>query len=1647
MPIVNIMTDSAYEYDDDSIVEFSEEDMEPSDEITLSLDSNTETVRRRLFLLDDFEDLQNRQSSKHYIHEDRITQDSRSSTHESMPSLQESDGDDSLELPSRPVLQRQDGRIYDNFRRLARVEQTTGSRSSSERRLNVEDGYMADLDSPYVPISIGKNLKPFFQENITKMNLEKLSQEMITGHIMDRLIQSLKFEKFNDPNNLLEEDRVAMCASIVEYMHKNRLEITESSPKFKDMMNIFVSKMAASFQDPGLMWSFDPTAKILWASLILSCVFEPSVFPKFMKMGNFKLNMLTEKDGQGISLVHYATVNNKCIKYIMDMKEFDIDKHFIKSADGFSPLHYSILRHDSFVEITNHKKFTNNFLFEPADKNISHLLSEFCNWRSFKHLAEKKIISKKMFYAENKRKETCLDILIDTTEPNLINFIDVLLDNGFITQKSFDKKTFMGNLFQIICRKNPQLAMHLLDKKLISKNTFQTQNYSNALCDSANSLDLVKKITGHEYFDQSMLTVQDRSIFECLLQNDVLKFILQLPCVTKKFIQKSKILRILENKSEEAILTFLNSGKITTDMIGTVKCGVLDKNSPLISIIKNWKTRQSVHDLFKTYLLNEELLYAKCDVFKDLVINKLMEQTKCIAYLKSGKYLDGHLDDRYFGKHSVFERVCLSCPNSHVLSTFLKQNCTTERLSNCLEIPFLFVLYNRIKGTHLRKEILLSDYFRPELTELTDKNKHNIFYYVSFDDSVLFNELIKKKKFTKKSINNVSSDTSVLIRLISTKSDQFESILNHPWINKSTFEKSGLFIGGNANILGLAVVHGNTNHIKHIMDHKFYHNGMFKETSKYIKIWECTDDVCLNIVAIITHPKFDLKLLEIKSDDETFFDKLCSDFQQCVIKLIEKKINIKQFITNNTLKQINNPNLFKIFIENDWIEIIDKKIIDNLAKKNSFEVISQIFRSRHCSPRLVKDSFVSCVFGPVDFLQFVMDIEYVDDNLLESKNPILANVYLQQKGHIEMLLKHPKITGKLITGECLVDCATDELFQILVKNNKFNPKVLEEKVDGKYVISSILKIKNRIQLIKNYINDSMFHKLWKNGENILAVLIDKDPQVFAAVLENKLIDKEKLLLRFKIGEYEGTCINMLTVLNLHHILKFVLSIDLDFTNILDPEIDDNYQLWWGITTLDTLKTIVESKYFKEKWLVTKNKYDQSPMQLLCTFGDLDMFQYILTKFPKYQRFTNGNKDTHMHFDVEKDCLKYLLSLNLPLKQNSFGETPLHKHQGNKLELLLDSKQCTKEVLAAKDNNGNNILHFACQKDDLGVVTKIINHANYTDLLTQNNLGQNPLILALQHNVDAAKIILKHKYKDKILSHIDFTGNSTFNYLTKFGCLEKKHVKVHRLHSVNNKQMKPIAIAAKYCPKSMKLILGQPFVELKMFYTNHTQKCNAYLIAAQHQPESLKLLLKYNSNNSVIHALSKEKLGIFQTACKYNSLSAKYLLDMAPEIIKKEMLFKNKNPPIHIACRNQPDALKYILKSEYINSRIINLEVDGMNCVQAALRYQPKSLLYLEQSEHCTDEIIGRGDDIGYHTKGKLIHTHGNFSSFAELAKKLSIMKQVNVIAKDKACPSCYEFQDNVLLNPCAHRLCVACSIRVSSCPICKTNIRTRSMVR
>ena len=261
---------------------------------------------------------------------------------------------------------------------------------------------------------------------------------------------------------------------------------------------------------------------------------------------------------------------------------------------------------------------------------------------------------------------------------------------------------------------------------------------------------------------------------------------------------------------------------------------------------------------------------------------------------------------------------------------------------------------------------------------------------------------------------------------------------------------------------------------------------------------------------------------------------------------------------------------------------------------------------------------------------------------------------------------------------------------------------------------------------------------------------------------------------------------------------------------------------------------------------------------------------------------------------------------------------------------------------------------------------------------------------------------------------------------------------------NYKNMNIFMFASKYNGEAMRFLLKHKDYHENMLYSGHMDYGSCLTMSAKYQPIALKHILKSNISWKLLNTLYN-KLNFIQIGATFNSESVKIALESDLDDIKE--LLTQPEPAIVLACRYQPDAVKYILDSQYASREMIMEKINGSReAILEAADFQPKALSYILKSRFGDTEMLYCEDERGYRLLYNLraVYPHINIDNFDQI----SLMKYDNELAKkgDKVCNICYTYKPAIILAPCCHMCCIGCAFKLSSCHMCRADIEDRVII-
>jgi hypothetical protein len=676
-------------------------------------------------------------------------------------------------------------------------------------------------------------------------------------------------------------------------------------------------------------------------------------------------------------------------------------------------------------------------------------------------------------------------------------------------------------------------------------------------------------------------------------------------------------------------------------------------------------------------------------------------------------------------------------------------------------------------------------------------------------------------------------------------------------------------------------------------------------------------------------------------------------------------------------------------------------------------------------------------------------------------------------------------------------CQNTEIFSMLIESPYFTKELFYQNGSRQLIciVEILLHEPDWVDILieKKMLTSEVYKILLDvHGINILYILLIHNPNIFRKLLYTSMCSVDRLLKINCDIIRETNCISELIIRNDFQSLKEVLNLNMDFNfsyEFILKHIITHLFYNASKISVELFDILIQSKCLVLDILLKPFINEVSLIAQIFFSKNIKLIKYLVENgYWNTIKYTINNSGNSILFDnintkllsAGYSLIKYLIDNDLCDKKlikhtNNFGETILHNYINQKLtnnddydftklvELILNSKFCDKDLLNMKDFNNNTCLHIACSNED-SKFTDIIVKNKFCDsefIKLTNNLGQSSFMIALKNNKSAAQTILKSSYFSKDLLFLkDNNNDNCCTYAIKYNHEVLCQIITHDvddfalLKNRNKYGDTCLSISAKHNCESMKYLLRY-LLSNQLTFNKHPEKNNAYFIAARYQPVALKYLLDWNYNLTydkinIFNVALRNKHTIIHYACRFNAESVKYLLKYKNDYLMNTFYENSEfiTSPFLIACKYQPDAVKYILDSEYCSTKLLESEFNNMNSAEIAFRYQPSALLHIIKSKYCTKQILNKSDDIGYTIISKLKQVDLRICDLDpdKLEEMFPIMKCKNesVDSNDPAiCPICYEFKKNILFASCYHQTCVGCSLRSHKCHICRKQISTR----
>ncbi|CAI9744133.1 serine/threonine-protein phosphatase 6 regulatory ankyrin repeat subunit B-like isoform X15 [Octopus vulgaris] len=360
------------------------------------------------------------------------------------------------------------------------------------------------------------------------------------------------------------------------------------------------------------------------------------------------------------------------------------------------------------------------------------------------------------------------------------------------------------------------------------------------------------------------------------------------------------------------------------------------------------------------------------------------------------------------------------------------------------------------------------------------------------------------------------------------------------------------------------------------------------------------------------------------------------------------------------------------------------------------------------------------------------------------------------------------------------------------------------------------------------------------------------------------------------------------------------------------------------------------------------------------------------------------------FSHETDVVAFLVSSGANVnKQNSFGNTPLHRAVVNKYEdvvkVLLNSKENNNLQVNQGNNRGQTALYYACRYGQINIVELLLQQ-NGIDVNAVENKGFTALHLACQYgSKDVVELLLQQNGSD--ICAVTKQGHTPLHIASAHGRTEVVELLLQQngidANKVNEEGNTPLHLAVR--------------------------KQQHDVVASMLAQDSVKLDIENNDKRTpLLEAVYAAHIGIVHklTTCGANinavDKDGNNCLHIAAE--KQEFHSEKEHIPILDECCEE-------LQLEG-DRRLSGIVVGGYLASHGASLY------------HRNDEKVTPLDCIeNQHLKEKL-------KTFLQ-----------------SLCWWCQEKKATVTLHPCRHTICCqnCCSqMTFKQCPICRQHIRSKS---
>jgi hypothetical protein len=726
--------------------------------------------------------------------------------------------------------------------------------------------------------------------------------------------------------------------------------------------------------------------------------------------------------------------------------------------------------------------------------------------------------------------------------------------------------------------------------------------------------------------------------------------------------------------------------------------------------------------------------------------------------------------------------------------------------------------------------------------------------------------------------------------------------------------------------------------------------------------------------------------LDILNSDIFLEDNLLCEFNDGIpiYVVILNTINDEQFI---------NGLLNSKYFKNEYLSYIlptKETLLLNIINNNSKNLKILLNNNRYKNYIINLDSNKANNSVLINYISGIINIDVYQDIINVSNHNMIS--YVDKKGNNAFLLS----------------CYLGYKYALPVLNSNFfdkdifNIKQYDNSVIPRREINclSIACSTKDINFVKylcehEYMTQKMFNKQ-------VIYYAFANTNIFKYIINHKYCKKKYILniLTECVNNYCNYFENIMIILKsgkftsemyyvyIHYLDKYLINVIIDKFNITKKYINFDVITTNMLKLSDNHKRNILMKLIVDRQFTTFKK-----------IRNLGIITDDILKMQDIYGYTLLHLLTKYNAKYFSDFLSNFKLHNIINIKDNFGNTCLHsaiKRKYSKLvNIILDSKYCTQELLLCTDAYNNNILHYCY--DNIQLINKIIDHKNFTiKLIEQFNDKFNPFI----------EICMMYGDSDILNKIISFDNISNKLIISNDICILHNLIGIYPRCTI------------------LKFILESEKIDLSSIINNYYDNINVILYAIQTRNiDALKLLFDSKYDFSPSFDMSPDDLSaiminngiyIFDIIYKSKYYNIKYTQNLLKNIFKYGKLefmkymyidgqyntdylkdvVDNGNNILYYCENHNIDIFKFLLNSpDYCTTDIL---CHKNKLHMTILHHYYKNINIIEiilNSIYCTKSLIFSRDMNGDTILHKLVANNIKFESLID-TNLLSILMQI-----------------------------------------------------